>query len=704
MTVTASSVAVDSGVELTADQIFLVATDSIDLKANSTVSSTSGKSGTPLKVLAALENFTLSDGAGNALPQAGLLAVSDLALPVVNRSGSGPGASITLESGSHLNSGGALAIDAPGTVTLAGAIAGKGASWSLSSDSVAFVGSGNSTDSLNIGTAIEAGLQQAGAVRISSQSSIDLFAPIRLGAASADATPTLSSLTLVGATLNNQGMGDSVLGAKSLTLGGVTPVPGGLGPTAGSGALTLVADSLTIGSDSKSPPQTLAIGGFARTVAQVAGAIGSSGSANLLVGGDLVINAAELAPGAGSQTAIGASGSLTIGKAVPAAGSTLPKPVGGSLALSATSINDAGVIAAHSGVVSLTSTAGDLTLGATAVIDTAGTLLQAVNRSAASPGGMVYLSSAGNVNLAAGSTIDVSGEQIAPAGSLNIAAAGTATLAGRMAGNAGHVAGDAGSAGNGGRFSLDAGQLAGGLTPLATMLMSGGFSDSINVRVRSGDLDLGSAGASGAALSANSITLTSDGGAIDIFGTLTANSGAQRGFIGLNGGNGVTLEAGAGLHADGSGAAGLGGEIDINSISCQGMLASCAPNLNPQIILRPGSTISAYGEAQMGQLVLRAPALVADNDVAINAPSTGITGIGADVSRVGQVIVEPVMVFATSSASFNSDLSNSNPNSDIAMHPRSCRTPVRRLHRASGFQHRRPSRSRACRMEPRRTR
>jgi len=61
-------------------------------------------------------------------------------------------------------------------------------------------------------------------------------------------------------------------------------------------------------------------------------------------------------------------------------------------------------------------------------------------------------------------------------------------------------------------FSLDAGQLAGGLSPLASVLMSSGFNDSVAVRVRSGDLDLLSAGA----IAANSIALTADTGAVNI--------------------------------------------------------------------------------------------------------------------------------------------------------------------------------------------
>ena len=627
VTVSASGVTIDGGVQLSADQILIVAQQSIDLKSGASVSSTSGKAGTVLASLPALEQLTLTDSGGNALPQAGLLGVSDLELPVVARSGSVAGASITLEAGSHLNSGGALALDAPGTIAIAaGTVGGKGASWSLSSDSVSFLGSSASNDSLNVNSGVLAELQQAGAARISSQGAIDIFAPVTLGAAAAGSAPTLNALTLLGTAINNQSGGNTVLGASTLTLGGIDAGAAAL-PVEGSGGLTLVADTLNIG------PNTLALNGFAHTVAQVAGAVESTGSGGLQVGGDLTINAVELAPGAGSQTQIAASGALAIGAPTKLrSGTELPGSVGGGLALSGTRIADAGVIAAPSGVVSLTATSGDLQMQSTASIDVGGTLLQVMDQNAAAPGGAVALRAAGDVVLAAGSRVNLAGSRSAPAGSLDITGGGQVELAGGLNGAAGAPGG------TGASFSLDAGQLAGGLSPLASVLMSSGFNDSVAVRVRSGDLDLLSAGA----IAANSIALTADTGAVNIAGVLTAASGAQRGHIDLSGGTGVTLQAGGQLHADGAGAAGLGGEIEINS-TC----SACT------ITLRPGSVISAAGAAQMGQLILRAPALASTNDIAVNV---GSQGIGADVSRAGQVIVEPVMVFATSNASVDSDL------------------------------------------------
>ena len=648
ISVAANSVTVDDGVTLSADQIDLVAQQSIDVQAGAALYSTSGRNGAALATLPALTTVSLTDPSGNALPQAALLAVSDLALPVVARgTGNAPGGATITVAGT-LSSGGALAIDAPGTVSLSGTLEGKGASWSLSSSTIG-LGDGSpaaaGADTLNIGASLLPAIEQAGAVRIASEGAIDLYAPVMLGLNSSGTAPTLSSLTLIGTGIDNLTDGNSAFGGASLTLGGSLAGNGTGGPPGGgAGELSLVANTLTLG------PGTLAVNGFARTEAQVAGAVQTQGSGGLTVAGDLTLNAVELNPAPDAQdelgTTISATGTLTLGKpSTVAAGKLPPTLVGGNLTLSASDIEDAGAILAPSGIVTLTSS-GDLHLASTASIDAAGTLLHAVGQTAASPGGLVTLNAVGNVALDAGSRITVAGSAAAPAGSVSITAlapagspatAGAVTIASTVLG-----AGDGGS--TGGSFTLDAGTLTGGLTPLASNLTAGGFSDAVNIRVRGGDLDL----TGGASLTANSITLSADSGAVDIAGTLSAPSAALRGLIDLSAGTGITLAATGQLHADGTASNARGGEIDLNSIC-----PTCT------ITLDGGSVVSTVGSAQMGELVLRAPVFGTD-DVAINLPGTttpGTVGIGADVSRAGQVVVEPVTVFQeTDGVDVNSDL------------------------------------------------
>jgi filamentous hemagglutinin family protein len=667
--VEANTVTVQSGAQLTADQIELVAQQSIDVQAGASLQSTSGRRGAPLSSLPSVSNVILTDTAAapNALFQAALLSVSDLTLPVVCRSSTclpstinapsaaatlPPAATIAVQAGATLSSGGSLAVDAPGKVNLAGTFDGKGASWSLSSDSIAFSGSaptGTSTDTLNIGSGLLAALQQAGAVRLSSQGSIDIDAPVSLGVGSTG-TPTLSALTLVGNSISNQSGGNAVFGGARLDLGG------NLGPDpanppapapAGSGNLSFIANTLAVG------PGVLAVNGFGQTTAQVASALETNGAGYLNIGGNLSINAAELTPApiatdATAQpgvttapgTTLAATGTLHLGAPTAVGAGTLPTLVGGSLTMTASDIEDAGVIVAPSGVVSLASS-GNLHLSSTARIDTAGTMLPVVTQSAASPGGLVMLSAGANLSLDAGSRVSVAGSATAPAGSLTAAGSGTVAVAGTI---------DGAAAGNtGGSLSIDAGTLAGGLGSLTANPGLAGFSAAVNVRAHTGNLDLSTSGA----ITANSITLSADSGAIDVAGVLSAPSAAQRGLIDLSGGVGVTLGSTGQLHADGSGSSGRGGEIELNSVTASCNDGACTST--GSISLDSGSVITAHGTAQMGELVLRAPALIGSNDVAING---GSSGLGANVSQAGQVIIEPVLVSATASGTVNADLAN----------------------------------------------
>jgi filamentous hemagglutinin family protein len=662
--VAANNVTVDSGVQLVADQIELVALQSIDLQAGASLLSTSGRNGSALKTLPVQQTVyltsepysTVTAAAGNELAQAALLSVSDLALPVASRPvlGNAAGATIDVAQGATLASGGALSIDAPGDVTLAGTLHGKGATWSLSSGSVAFIGSVSSTDSLNIDGALLSSLQQAGALRISSQGNIDIDTPVSLGVGAAGSAPTLNSLTLIGDAINNNATGSSEFGAASLAIGGnITPTSAAPAPpaaTTGGGSLLLAANTVTVG------PGVLSVNGFAQTTAQVAGAFEGTGAGYLNIGGNLAINAVELtvAPVAtdftgvqgitsASGTTLATTGSLTIGAPTTLrAGTQLPTLVGGSLTLDAATIEDDGAIVAPSGVVDLNSS-GNLHLASTASISAASTAIQAVTQTAYSPGGLVQLTAAGNMSLDPGSSISVAGSVKAPGGTLILNDQGaTLTLAGA-------IDGAAPSGNAGGSLIVAAGGLAGGLMSLATNTGLSGFDQTVNVRVQTGDLDL----ANGAAITANSITLTADSGTVDIAGTLSAPSAAQRGFIDLSGGTGVTLASTGQLHADGGGSAGRGGEIDLSSVTSVCTATACTSS--GSITLMSGSVVTAAGAAQMGELVLRAPALTAVSDVAINP---GQSGIGADVSAAGQVIIAPVLVTPTSSATISSDLGN----------------------------------------------
>jgi filamentous hemagglutinin family protein len=611
--VTARAVTVGTGAQLTAGEILAVANQRIDIQSGAQLASSSGSSGTGLSELPASQALTLT---GTGAPGAALLAVSDARLPLAARSGTatGPLAGITVEDGATLSTRGALALDAPGNVAVAGTVNAPGASWSLASSSIAFVGAGaSSTDTLQITPTLLTELQSAGAVRLASAGVIDIATPVSLGV-SGSSPSGLGSLTLIASSINNLATGASQLAAQTLTLQGVGA--SATTPVAGTGALNLTATTLQIGAG------TMAISGDAQTTLQASGMLVGQGAGTLLIAGDAQISAAALTATSGSATTISLpTGTLSIAQngSAPTA-STLAASLAGNLTLSAQQIQDGGSIVVPGGQIALQA-AQNLTLSPAALVDASGITVSAGNQTLGAAGGIVTLGAGGDLTLASGSTVSVAGAGTAPGGVLSLAGGGAVTVGATLNGKASGAAG--------GQFAVDAGQLVGGLPALAASLANAGFSDAITVRARTGDLDL----PAGTGLVANRLMLTADSGAIDVAGTLSAPSAALRGSIGLFASGNVTLESTAVLQADGG--SGRGGDIELSTVG-------------GSINVSSGS-VSASGTAQMGTLLLRAPAITSTGDVAISALPSSLS--------VGQVTIEPVLPTYTSNADFTADFS-----------------------------------------------
>jgi filamentous hemagglutinin len=613
--VSADTVTIGAGVQLSADQIVLVANSSIDLQAGATLMSTSATKSAPLSAAPILSNIgiTSSNPGGAAF-----LAVSDQALLIAQRSlpGTASGGMVEMESGATLATRGALSLDAPGGAALSGTVSVTSASVSLSSSSIGILTPG-AGDALVIDANHIDALNQAGQVRLASQGAIDIGAPFTLGVSSAG-TPTLTSLTLIATGLNALAGSNVELGAQSVTLQGANAASAPILGAAG-GTLGISAGELDVG------PGTFVINGFAHTSVAASGAVVGRGSGSLIVGGDLSVNAPQLTAAAASNTLIDVpNGTLTIGTA-PALGPAAAPLIGGSLAFAANRIQDDGVINVQGGLVSLQS-AHDLNLGPTASINAGGSLVNILGQSIAAAGGAINLSAGGNVDVASGSTLNVAAAGTGSAGALTVLGRGTVTLQGQLSGNAGSTA-------TGGRVSIDAGQLGTDLNTLSAGLSTGGFTNQISVHTQSGDLNLAAANA----LTANQVILTADTGTVRIDGTITAPSAGQRGQIGLFGGASVQIDGSAALHADGAGATGLGGQIELGTGS------------SGTVSLASGSVVTALGSQGMGTLLIRAPESGA-SDVAISSLPSNLRG-------VGQVLIEPISTFAVSAAPTAADFS-----------------------------------------------
>ncbi|BAS00464.1 filamentous haemagglutinin family outer membrane protein associated with VreARI signalling system [Blastochloris viridis] len=353
---------------------------------------------------------------------------------------------------------------------------------------------------------------------------------------------------------------------------------------------------------------------------------GSASSAAVSgVGGTLDLEASEIVLGGGNQTIAGfanvkwsagnrvvvaAPGTLTLGVGTDTVGlnvttpnilvagatgsgdnfvlttlgnATLTRPAGaaaeppatsefgGNFTLAAASISDNATIQAQAGTLTLHATSGDVTLGANARIAAGGYKVSMLDADIFVAGGKVVLQAdAGNVSANAGSIIDVAqSEAQGYGGEIDVlATAGRAVLLGELRGQ--------GGPGLGGRLKVDANALQvdaagidpqGLLDPLADRLLTGGFSGSIDIRSRTGNLTL----SQGHTLKANAVVLTADGlvpdpsdstkqipdttgatGNLTIAGTINADgyagktadgTGQAGGQVGLFGGNSVTLKS-----------------------------------------------------------------------------------------------------------------------------------------------------------------
>jgi filamentous hemagglutinin family protein len=236
------------------------------------------------------------------------------------------------------------------------------------------------------------------------------------------------------------------------------------------------------------------------------------------------------------------------------------------------------------------------------------------------PGGTVTLQAgSGKIELDAGSLIDVSADVQGDAGSIALSApVGGVSISGTLSGKA--------NGGAGGSFSLDTSQFADAdVSSLIDALASGGFTQSVNLRARQGNIDI----ASDDTLTAQNIKLTADSGGINVSGTLDA-SGAQGGDVELYAQDNVEINGN--INAQATSDDTQGGEVLLNTTG-------------GYVNINAGSTIDVSGGSggKDGTLYLRAQRSDDNKDVKINLNGT--------ISGASAVYAEAVKSYTASSYS-----------------------------------------------------
>ena len=416
----------------------------------------------------------------------------------------------------------------------------------------------------------------------------------------------------------------------------------------------LDVDTLELG------PGTVQLAGFS-SMSGRAGAIEAQGSGGLSFGGDVSLKTAQVRAGSGVSYAIDVGGTLELLSGTGVALDPAKIGLGGTLAITAGSgvTLDTGVVV-PAGTFEVTAASGAVSLGKNASVDVSG---RAVDFSSDpqepvrqfAPGGLIRLvASEGDVDVDSQASLNVSSGSTlgGDAGSIELVAGpnATASVHGTLKGAAGS------SAYAGGSFSLDAGTAA-DQSSLVSGLGTGGFDESVSVRLR------GSQGitiAAGQTLTAHEVVLISDGGQVSVAGTIDAsgttghpNGGKVElsGYDATQGVDAVTVSGTLDAHAGAAAANGYNPSSPEVLIVANG---AGAITLAGASVVDVSGGRSATGSGLTGGLVvLRAPR--AGSDVAI-APIAGtvrgamavvVQGVDEEAAS-GSVSLTPYLASATS--------------------------------------------------------
>ncbi|NVN90572.1 MAG: filamentous hemagglutinin family protein [Desulfuromonadales bacterium] len=418
--------------------------------------------------------------------------------------------------------------------------------------------------------------------------------------------------------------------------------------------------------------QSVAINSKNDLIFKGAGSITSGGNLNLTAA--RVTTAGDIFKADGSTTVAnitidGRNGAVTLnGRADGIAGtSSVP---GGSLQILGNTITQTGgVLDVAAGRIGLTAI-GDISISGTVKATGSEQLSASGEKVYYSGGGITLQSDNGKVYLKGGSKLDVSaavvtdktGKVVADtngavvrngnAGSIVL----SATTGGVSKAATAQLAGLAGSGGKGGSLSIDSANLnnVGGLDGLSAALAGGGFNNLLNIRSRSGNLEL----TSGNTLAGREVVVAADNGDISIGKIIDQPDGSKAisaghintdttdgsGRIELYAGNKLTIEQNSTLSVRGTASGANGGTVMLSSQD--GSDNTKTFNNDYALNVKSGSTIDVSGNGGAGGTVaFRAyQGKKSAGDTALNDVNMG--AVNGTLTGASKVSVEAVQAYS----------------------------------------------------------
>ena len=612
----AAQVRVDTagGDALSAPEVILAARETVRIEDGSRIEASAGADTAP-------QTFVMNGGDTDG---AFVHVSSGGGVEVVRNSPSGAQGDVFIGVDAVL-AGRSITVDSTRNVDLAGASPGvsqfeltaAGGTVTFSGSRLGFGDVPAGMTGLSLSESSLAELGDAGTIVLRSYSTVDLFGATDVGS-SALGELLIDAAGVVSHAEDGQ---TQTIRAKTITLKN----SGALATTdaASVAGTTLALEAQTIALDASGDGAPFSFTGADSNDWSAIEQVIGRGRGQYRVGDDLRITAGRVAVATLADTTLDVGGSLEIAAAGPA-----PEAVAGlagSFDASAETIIVSGTVEATAGRVALLARTGDLAVdaapgGSTASLSATGATVSLGPDSVALDGGQIRLESAqGQVLIGADARVDVSASGEAAAGAIDIVATeGALTLDGELA-----------ATGAGGSLSIDVARLGdatGDMAALAARAQD--FSEAIAVRVRSGDLALGS----GDNLVARQIGLFVDDGRLTLAGTLYASGdvgGTIRAYAnaGQRTGSGVLTVAGAQLLARGF--AGEGGEIEL------GVSADDGSAHVPSLVVGAGTLDVSGSTGEGGRIAFSAPRTADGTGVAMSPIDTGVTAlVGADAIEV----------------------------------------------------------------------
>jgi filamentous hemagglutinin family protein len=636
LSVGANSVTIGTGAVLSGPEIILAATGTIDVQSGAVIKGQGSFSGTA-------KDLQVADANGNGA----LLRVSSGNQVNVTRTGSVDRSqgTLTVESGAQVLAARSMILDSTKSTQSFGSLTvADGGFVSLGAGNIRVGNAPASADSLLIGTAELEGFSRLDTIALRSYTSIDFYGDVSLG------STAFNRISLDASAINGIGGGTATVQARNVTLQNTSGTNSAA--ATGAGTIGITADSVTLGGGSK------AISGFNTVTITATGDIVGADSGDLRAAGNLTLVSSRVTGAKNSNQAIAAVDDSQATKtyytvtlqqpATPLVAADTPA-LGAKLAITGSSIDHSGDIELPSGSLTLTATGpGGITLHDGSHIFAGGIARMFGPSAGLSPAGTVSLvAMQGNVVATALSSIDVSGSALGgDAGTFSLTTSGalaTVQLDGVLNGAAesgyrqGSAVLDLASAQN---FSI-----------LNAKLNQGGFSESRNIRVRTGDVTV--AGPDAAAQSAGDVfvartfKLSADQGSITVGGTIDASASTGGGKIELDAMNDVNLVGGSLLMARGTSAA--SGVADAYSNGGSIRISSRTGTLNMAAGAIVDVSANATGKSNGGTVTFSARRTTdgtgVDADVAMNLAGRVNVGGGANGGLAGSATIVGVHAY-----------------------------------------------------------